>query len=377
MPTPQRPQPLGVIDRLLAEPHRFGFFQAVRLLERWFVQQEGLQPADVLSKRLQFRNSLSLAFPASEIAEFNAIATLREREGGEGDEEGEAATGAGQARSAHARHSKDVARVELTPAFMGLLGIGGTLPAFYTELFAQRELYQKDSAGRAFMDIFLHRAVVLFYQAWRKHRLAIQFEADRKNHFLPMLLAVAGVGHASLRDRLHARDGGVSDDTLAFFSGTLQQRPVSAEVLQRVLAQHFNIPVKLEQFVGRWFSLPQDNQTRLGGLNTQLGSGAVVGERIWQRDLRMRLTLGPMPREKFSRFLPGGPGALALRELLTMMTGVTLEYEVRLALRAQDVRGVCLGGSDGGARLGWDGFLATRAANEDRADAGYDIHAIA
>ncbi len=370
MPTPQRPQPLGVIDRLLAEPHRFGFFQAVRLLERWFVQQERLQPGEVLGKRLQFRNSLSLAFPASEIAEFNAV--LAERELDDPSVEGEA-TEEGDSR----RLSTDIARVELTPAFMGLLGIGGTLPAFYTELFAQRELYQRDSAGRAFMDIFLHRAVVLFYQAWRKHRLAIQFEADRKNHFLPMLLAVAGVGHASLRDRLHAREGGVSDDTLAFFSGTLQQRPVSASVLQRVLAQHFNIPVKLEQFVGRWFSLPQDNQTRLGGLNTQLGTGAVVGERIWQRDLRMRLTLGPMSRDKFSRFLPGGPGALALRELLTMMTGVTLEYEVRLALRAQDVRGVSLGGSEGGARLGWDGFLATRATNEDRADAGYDIHAIA
>jgi len=377
MPTSQRPQPLGVIDRLLDEPHRFGFFQAVRLLERWFVQQEGLQPSEVLSHRVKFRNSLSMAFPASEIAQFDAIASARDAN----DQDDKRDHLDADIGSANTRQSSDIERIELTPAFMGLLGIGGTLPAFYTELFAQRELYQKDSAGRAFMDIFLHRAVVLFYQAWRKHRLAIQFEADRKNHFLPMLLAVAGVGHPSLRDRLHAREGGVSDDTLAFFSGTLQQRPVSASVLQRVLAQHFAIPVKLEQFVGRWFSLPEDNQTRLGGTDTGLGSGAVVGERIWQRDLRMRLTLGPMPREKFSRFLPGGPGALALRELLTMMTGVTLEYEVRLALRAQDVRGVCLGGdeggSQGGARLGWDGFLATQAANEDRADAGYDIHAIA
>ena len=34
MSTPQRRQPVGVIARLLAEPHRFGFFQAVRLLNR-------------------------------------------------------------------------------------------------------------------------------------------------------------------------------------------------------------------------------------------------------------------------------------------------------------------------------------------------------
>lgn len=382
MSTPQRPQPIGVIDRLLEEPHRFGFFQAVRLLERWFVQQERLHPSEVLGRRLQFRNSLSLAFPASEIAQFNAVAAppvavdveLPDDPSSLNAVAGATAKGA---EPVHAkRQSRSVAHVEITPAFMGLLGVGGTLPAFYTELFAHRELYQKDSAGRAFMDIFLHRAVVLFYQAWCKHRLPIQFEADRRNQFLPMLLAVAGVGHSSLRDRLHAREGGVSDDTLAYFSGALQQRTVSASVLQRVLEQHFQVPVRLDQFIGRWFALPVENQSQLGGSNTQLGGGAVSGGRVWQRDLRMRLTIGPMPRDKFKRFLPGGPAALALRELLTMMTGVMLEYEVRLALRAKDVQGVRLGGGAGG-RLGWDGFLITRAANEDRLDAGYDIHAIA
>ena len=360
MSTPQRPQPLAVITRLLEEPHRFGFFQAVRLLERWFMQQEQLQSADVLGRRLQFRNSLSLSFPASEIAYFKVVAAQADSADAEADQP----------------QSRDVASVELTPAFMGLLGIGGTLPIFYTEMFAQRELYQRDGAGRAFMDIFLHRAVVLFYQAWRKHRLAVQFESDRRHRFLPLVMSLAGSGHKSLRDRLHARDGGVADDTLAYFSGALQQRPVAASTIQRVLATYFNVQVRLEQFVGRWFTLPADNQTKLGGRNTQLGGGAVSGERVWQRDLRMRLTLGPMRRDKFRRFLPGGPGALALRELLTLMTGVTLEYEIRLALRADEVQGVRLAGGDG-PRLGWDGFLITRAPRHDRLDAGYDIHAMA
>lgn len=370
MSTPQRIHPVGVIDRLLEEPHRFGFFQAVRLLERWFVQQERLNPGQVLSKRVLFRNSLSLAFPPSEIAEFKAVPAPTPLDEAAEIDESQVQGDVGR------RQSRDVQHIELTPAFMGLLGVGGTLPSFYTELFAQRELYQKDPAGRAFMDIFLHRAVVLFYQAWRKHRLPIQFEADRRNEFLPLVLAIAGVGHKSLRDRLKAREGGVADDTLAFFSGALQQRSVSAAMLQRVIAKYFDIDVKVEQFVGRWFTLPADNQTRLGGMNATLGGGAVSGERVWQRDLRVRLTLGPLSRAKFSRFLPGAPGAVALRELLTMLTGVTLEYEVRLALRAKEVQGIRLT-ADHGARLGWDGFLITRAANADRVDAGYDLHAVA
>ena len=91
----------------------------------------------------------------------------------------------------------------------------------------------------------------------------------------------------------------------------------------------------------------------------------------------MRLTIGPMVRAKLHRFLPGGSAALALRELLSMLTGVTLEYEVRLALRAADVRGATLGDGSDGARLGWDSFLVTRPTSSDRHDAGYDIHALA
>jgi type VI secretion system protein ImpH len=357
MSTPQRQQPVGVIDRLLEEPYRFGFFQAVRLLERWFVQQEGVQAGDVLARRVRFRNSLSLSFPVSEIAELKVV-----RESA--------------ADEAAGTPSGSVGHVEITPSFMGLLGVAGALPAFYTEMFARRELYERDSAARAFLDIFQHRAVALFYQAWRKHRLPVQFEGDRRHRFLPYVLALAGVGHPSLRDRLHAREGGVSDDVLAYFSGTLQTRPVSASAIQRMVSHYFGVDVHLDQFVGRWYTLPADNQTSLGVANAQLGGGMVCGQRVWQRDLRVRLTIGPLSSEQFRRFLPGGSAALALRELLTLLTGVSLEYEVRLALRATEVKGVRLS-ETGSARLSWDAFLITRAAQADRHDAGYDIHAVA
>lgn len=380
MPTPKRRQPLAVIARLLAEPHRFGFFQAVRLLDRWFGKSERGGSRAVLSNRVRFRNSLSLSFAPSEIAGLKVVdspqATL----------DFELPTVAGALdESTHKPTQADggvpalnsVDHVELTPAFMGLLGVAGTMPTYYTEMLAERETFHRDTAARAFLDIFQHRAVALFYEAWRKHRLPVQYEADRREHFMPLVLALAGVGQRGLRERLHGDEGGVADDTLAYFSGAMQQRPVSAATLRQILGEYFRVPVAVEQFIGRWFTLPPGSGTSLGLANAVLDSSAVCGERVWQRDLRMRLTLGPMPREQFHRFLPGGKAALALRELLTMMTGVSLEYEVRLALRAPDVQGVQLGGSDRGAHLGWDSFLVTHAQTQDRRDAGYDIHALA
>ncbi|HSW04165.1 type VI secretion system baseplate subunit TssG [Aquabacterium sp.] len=362
------PAPNSAIAHLLAEPHRYGFMQAVRLLERWHVQQQGLSAQEVLGQRLRFRNSLSLCFPPSEIAEFKAVAAPPVRPG-------------------EAAHFE---RYEITPAFMGLLGAGGTLPTFYTELFARREQLNKDSSSRRFLDIFVHRAVVLFYQAWRKHRLPLRFEADRRNEYLPRVLALAGLGQKSLRERLRAAQGGVADDTLAHYAGLLQQRPISAAAIRQILSHYFDVPVRLEQFVGRWFTLPRRQQSMLGLGQVTLGSQAVVGERVWQRDLRLRLTFGPMGREQFVRFLPPADGAtghtpgavpqgqalVALRELLTLLTGLSLEYEVRLCLRAADVQPATLDAQQG-PRLGWDGFLITRPAAGDRSDAGYDIHALA
>jgi type VI secretion system protein ImpH len=368
MPATQRRQTAGVIEQLLREPQRFGFFQAVRLLERWLVTPEGLS-------KLNFRNSISLAFPASEI---ESLLVHRQLDG-----EGQSLY------DGHLPTPGDVERIDLTPAFMGLLGVTGTLPLFYTENLAQRELYQKDHAARAFMDVFSHRAVMLFYQAWKKHRLHIQYEGDRRQRFMPMALALAGIGQKSLRGRLNPERTGVADEALAFYAGTLQQRTLSARQLQQVLQGYLDVPVKLEQFVGRWYTLPEAGRHYLGlsgrgGLGSSAGNGtlgrsAMLGERVWQRDLRLRIALGPLDHVSFRRFLPGAPGALALRELLTLLNGVSLEFEVNLLLHKDEVEGSSLNTrrAPTEARLGWDTFLQTRPANEDRADVRYDIHAAA
>ncbi len=364
---------VAVIDQLFEQPHSFEFFQAVRLLEAWFVRHEGLTSNEVMAQRLSFRNSLNMSFPASEIAQFETLwrdqPDLPDRQRATLED-----IAVATAQTPRRLVPGQVNRLEITPAFMSLLGAGGTLPIFYTELFARREQLQRDSSARAFLDIFLHRSVVLFYQAWRKHRLAIRYESDRRNQFLPQVLSLAGMGQKSLRNRLAPEQGGVSDEMIAFLSGVFQQRSVSATALQQVLSLYFRVPVKVTQFVGRWFKLPTEHQTRLGLGNAQLGSTALSGERVWQRDLRVGLTIGPLNLERYRRFLPGGSAAQALKQLVTQLTGVSLEYEVRLQLQAADVRPVRLGGEQG-PRLGWETYLVSGPVAQDRCDAGYDLHA--
>ena len=349
------------IDRLLDEPQRFEFHQAVRLLHghlRRLPAEE--RPA------IRFRNSLSLSFPASELVGIDT----RVRTNDEADP---------VPRELGTHDHLD--RIEITPAFMGLLGTTGALPLAYSEQFAQRETSSRDGAARAFLDIFQHRAVTLFHEAWRKHRLPLQFEADRRERYLPLVMSLSGLGEPALRQRLHGDEGGVSDDALAFYSGLLQRRAVSAPHLQRVLADYFGVPVRVTQFVGRWFELDDDCQVTLGETSFRLGHDTLLGPRVWQRDLRARVSIGPMNSALRQRFLPGGPGALALRELLTLVSGVSIEYEVRLIVRAADIVGTVLPGAPqsaaAGPRLGWDSYLVTQPCTEDREEAAYDVLALA
>ena len=349
----------GVAQQLLQQPHRFGFFQAMRVLEHLFARQTPSGARDPLAQ-VRFHNSLSLSFPASELESAEAFSS----------------DGVALDRPAaieHALATESLGMVHVTPAFTGVLGLGGAMPLHYTELLSHRELYDRDHAPRAFLDIFAHRAAVLHYTAWKKYQLAIQYELDRRERFLPLVLALAGMGMRALRDRMVDGEGNVFDQTLAHYAGGIRQHPVSATILQRLLSDHFCARVRVEQFVGSWYPVPSAARSRLGVGNVTLGMDALAGDRVWQRDLRLRLWLGPLDRALFDALLPGGSAAKALAKLLTLLTGASLEYEVRLTLKAADVAGTRLAGA---ARLGWDSYLCSRAETRARSDTRYTLHAL-
>lgn len=363
MPSTWRRISTGVVQRLLAEPQRFAFFQAVRLLELYFLRSSKDRAHDILPNRLRFRNSLTLGFPASEIEHLAAVSR----------EEFPMETKAQQDISLR---QGGVSGVEITPAFFGLLGPLGTLPTLYTEKIAERELYLRDKAARAFMDIFTTRATALFYEAWKKYRLPFQYELNREERFLPLILSFAGLGYSGLRRKMQGDDSPLYDESVAHYASAVAQRPVSAAWLQRLLSDYFRIPVRLEQFVGQWYTVPEEQRTALGGAHAHLGKTALCGQRIWQRNLRARLWLGPLSKEQFQHFLPGGQGARGLDKWLQLMTGNTLEYEIKPILRKEQVGSVQLGSQQQPARLGWDAFLCTYPSPHDRHDASYTLQAV-
>lgn len=347
MRAPQRRIDPGLVDQTIREPERYEFFQLVRLYEIVFRDRDG-GTDELVSERIRFGNSLRLGFAPSQVD------GMRPR----------------YRRDAEGLETAEVDQVEITPSFMGMLGVNGSLPIHYTEQVIHRERFEKDMSGRAFLDLFTNRAVGHFYRAWKKYKLPIQYETDRQNRFLPLVLALAGLGFDALRERMNAAPGAVDDESLAFLAGLLRQKPVSGEALERALSSYFREQVVVEQFVGRWYVIPQEQRSTLGGRNSVLGSNVLAGERVWQRNLRVRIHIGPLSHQRYMAFLPKGDIAAALEKILSLATGGQFEYEIRPILRAADVRPTALAAGQG-ARLGYDSFMLTRSQTQDRSDTRY------
>lgn len=352
MSTPQWRHPAALIRRLADQPQRFHFFQAVRIIDVW-LRRHGVAHGYTIDRVLRCKNSVSLSFPCSQIERltFDADAAL----------DTDAAW-----RGALAR--QQLRHIHVTPAFMGLLGVHGVLPYYYTDTIAAQIHFDRNEGGRAFFDCFTHRSVILFYRAWEKCRVEFRRDADGNDEFLRLQLALSGAVPSPAPAR-HARR--IADEVPAHYAALIRDRRVSGEALVGVLRDYFGLPFQLEPFVGAWIEHPGEQQSRLGRSNCRLGENTLLGARYRRRDLCVRLRIGPLARADADRFMERRDGCEALRELLALFAVSNLRFEVRVVLRAQDVRPAGLGGD---TALGRDAFLPCGASPRDRDDIRYHLN---
>lgn len=351
MASPGRRSHRHLDDELREEGPRFRFFQAVRLLA---LNNKAGSKKKPLPGNIRFVSPLSLSFPASEIA---GLAPLPQptRQGIDPAETGNTEVTPPENSS-----------LNMTVGFMGLTGPSGALPVAYTEMLIDRRNQFRDTTAHQFLDLFTHRAVSLFYQAWHKHRFYLPYEAGDNDGFSRNLLDLVGLGLGQLQQRLAASGAGIPDRFLMHYAGLLAQKPVSASNIAALVEGYFGVAASLEQFVGQWQQLPVSEQTRFGG-QPCLGHNTFLGERLWDRQNKIRLKLGPLRRTDFDRFMPGEPGRIALLELIQFCVGLTVDCEVQLILERSDIPPPVLDTAPL-LRLGCNAWLNAQPAIQDAAD---------
>lgn len=324
--------PLGEI--LAREPYRFEFFQAVRLLTCAFAAREPVgRLANPAQEVLRFGAHVSMTFPASEIQELTLA--------GEGP------------------HSMIV-------NFMGLTGPLGVLPLYYTELLIHR-VRVRDTAMRSFLDIFNHRIISLFYQAWEKYRITVAYERGERDRFSQYLFDLIGIGTRGLQRRQ-----AVLDDTLIYYSGLFAMHTRSAQALKQILMDYFEVPVEIVQLTGGWYPLDRPSQCCFESASTyseQLGVGAVVGNEIWDPQSAARVILGPLGLRQYLDLLPNGTACRPLWALLKFFSNEQVDFEVQLLLKRDEVPPCELGGEGEVApQLGWITWVKSVPMKRDPGD---------
>jgi type VI secretion system protein ImpH len=255
--------------------------------------------------------------------------------------------------------------------FFGLLGSQGPMPLHLTEYVRERLRSRNDPTLARFLDIFHHRLLSLFYRAWAQSQPTAQHDRPADDRFGAWLGATFGLG-AELRTQ-----GELPEAARLFQAGLLGSRSRHPEGLSKLLAQYFDVPVRIEPHTLHWMRIDAAERTRLGharnrpergvGMPAALGRATTAGHKLRDHQCKFRIALGPLTLAQYVSFLPGGQAWLQLRDWVRQYTGLDLLWDVQLCLARAEMPEPRLGRRVPLGVAAWLGRTDPKAAR-DRSD---------
>ncbi len=332
----------SLLMELLRQPSQFNFFQALRLLELHHLKHgRSLSEHDLSpEKYLHFQSNVGLQLKGPAIEKV----TVKKSD------------------------NYDFLTFELTTNFISFLGSHGVLPLPFTEMTLQK-IKQKDKSFVDFLNIFLNRSLLLFYQAWKKQHVFLHYEQSyllgKPNPQQELIKSFIGLATP-------AQTCQTVFSAMLFNAGHFAKRCRSADALQHILAAFFRVPVRILTFQGEWLSLRDEDCTQLTNSlvpsNNRLGIDSNLGKRIYACQHRIRIQIGPLPYSDWQYFLPKYKDTLhRLFQLTRNFIELSLSFDVQLILKKQDIK--CLQLSQNSVfQLGWDTWLYKEKFIDDSFD---------
>lgn len=312
-----------MVRRVVGDAHRFDFYQLLHLIERISADTPKLgHSGPAQREHVRLRPQLGLGFPPGDIDDAEFL---------------EAPDGSG--------------KLQITATFLGLYGSNSPLPAHVTEqLLPERD---DDLRVRAFFDLFHHRIYSLLYRVWKKYRYHITFEPEGRDPISCILRGMLGIATPHLDDQLE-----MNPVRMFTFTGLLSQRPRSAEGLKGQIRAYFRgLPVDIQQCIGRWLWIQQDDRNIIGRKKCGLGKDFLLGEKIYDRSGKFRVQLGPLGIDDYARFLPGRPARQELDQIIRFYCEDPYEYDTEVTLKGDEVPDLPLRAEGILGRLAWTTWL--------------------
>ncbi len=325
---------LSRFEALKDHPEKFHIFQALRLIEAAYPDNPRLgQSRRPSQDAVRLRQRIDLAFSPSTVANFEP---RDEKTGQPGD---------------------------FSQFMFGLFGPNGPLPLHITEYAYNRLKSVRDPTYAAFADMFHHRMTSLFYRAYASGEPTSSFDRIGEiDMFGQKVAALAGLRGAGMADRDE-----MPDLAKLRYAGRLAHGTRNEEGLLALISGFFGAKVTLDSFVGTWLQLDPKDTWELGDPNkpARLGQSCSIGSKVWSRQAKFRLKVGPVSLKEYKRLLPGGQSLKRLQALVRNYMGDVLEWDVNLILKAGEAEKTTLDGRHG---LGWTTWLGDPPAEKDLDD---------
>jgi len=311
---------VGAVGALEAQPTRFALFAALRLLEGAHADRPRLaESRKAADDPVRLAQRPHLIFAPCDVSDYE---------------------------------TQDRDRPRLKQYSFGMMSPNGALPLHLTEHAHERERQYDDPTFSDFINTFQHRLISLFYRAWANADPAANFDRPAGDRFVTYLGALVGMAAQSSRHR-----DGVIDYAKLSRCGQFAPQSRSAEGLEAVLGDYFELPVRIEPYIGDWLQIPPEAYCRLGGDRDSalLGAGATLGKASWQCQHKFEIVIGPLRLDEFTEFLPGSASLRELHALVRFYTNDEWSWQLRLLLRDVEVPRMTLGQQ---GRLGWTTWLS-------------------
>lgn len=322
---------VALLTALEREPYRFDFFQALRRMEALHPQKPRLGSAiKATDDPVRLGQEPATTFAPASISDFQA------RKSG--------------------RPPRMLVR------FLGLLGPNGPLPLHLTEHARDRLRNDADPTFARFLDVFNHRILSLFYRGWAQAQPTASFDRPQEDRFGLYVGSLFGIGMPGYRER-----DAMPDLAKLHYAGHLSCQARHPDGLRSILADFLRLPVIIEELVGHWLPLPSSCYWRLGQspATGTLGISTTAGSRVWDRQNKFRVRIGPLGVRDYERLLPGGDSLPRVVAVVRNYVGDQLTWDLNLILRRAEIPPLRLGGA---GRLGWTTWVSSRPLEKDGDD---------
>ncbi len=278
------------LEKNLGDPTAYCFFQLNRILERVVERLNRSESENPIS--IRYMAHASLGFAASDIIDCQ-LKTL---------------------------HNETL--IELTQSFFGLYGPESPLPAFYSERVIQNDDIELPS--RHLMDMFTHQYMALMQKSWSKYRYYDRYQPQGQDSISQWLGGLSGHSLSSLQE-----NKAIQWNKLLPFVGLLANGICSYALLIKVIKSYFCLAnVEIDAFQVRTVQVPDDQQCKLGSVNSSLGEDLVVGDTILDVGGKFSLRLFVETYPEYYDFLPLGARFAELVALVKLLLKDPLEFTV-------------------------------------------------